>query len=227
MTAQPGGRRWAAILFDLDGTLADTASLILTCYRHTMRRHLGVERPDAEWICTMGTPLREQMQAFAASEAELEAMLRTYSQHQSELHDSCVSAFPGVEDVLQLLRSRGVPQGLVTSKRRAMTQRTLRSCGLESSFDVIVTPDDVEQPKPHPESVQLALARLGNPDPKDVLLVGDSVYDIRCGKAAGVATAAVLWGPLDADELIRAVPDYVLRNIDNLRSLVLPNLATS
>ena len=63
------GERWAAVLFDLDGTLADTVELILSSYRHTMRTHLGEAPPDERWLASMGTPLVTQLAGFAADEA--------------------------------------------------------------------------------------------------------------------------------------------------------------
>ena len=70
---------WAAVLFDLDGTLADTTELILRCYRHTMHVHLGHAPPDRRWTAGMGTPLREQLKEFARDAEEEARMADTYS----------------------------------------------------------------------------------------------------------------------------------------------------
>lgn len=86
---------WSAILFDLDGTVADTVDMILACYRHTMHAHLGEVPPDERWLSGMGTPLVTQLQAFARSQEEGEAMLETYQTYQRSIHDSMVAPFPG------------------------------------------------------------------------------------------------------------------------------------
>ena len=106
MTRSP--ERWSAVLFDLDGTLADTTELILTCYRHTMELHRGGRLPDDLWLSTMGKPLRVQMQAFASSPEEQASMVETYVRHQGGIHDRMVQPFPGVLELLgDLKRSVG------------------------------------------------------------------------------------------------------------------------
>jgi pyrophosphatase PpaX len=210
---------WAAILFDLDGTLADSVELILRCYRHTMRRHLGAERPDQEWIRGMGRPLRDQITAFARSPEEAAAMVETYVAHQRALHDELMRPYPGVVEALAALEARGVPMALVTSKRPELTRRALDRCGILRHFDVVITPDDVTRGKPDPEPVLLAMERLGVTRHDLTLFVGDSPHDIDAGRAAGVRTAAALWGPFTEEEVLRSAPDYLLRTIAELPEL--------
>lgn len=210
---------WAAILFDLDGTLADTVGLILDCYRHTMRTHLGVVPPDALWLATMGRPLRDQLCAFARSDLELEAMLDTYSRYQREIHDGRVRAYPGVGEAVKRLAGQGIALAVVTSKRREMARRTLARCELEEYFPVLISADDVRNGKPDPEPVAAALAALGAPDPGAALFVGDSPYDVAAGRGAGVVTAAALWGPFSRAELEAAGPDHLLERVDDLLEL--------
>ena len=206
----PSDTSWAAVLFDLDGTLANTVGLILACYRHTMKTHLGEARPDAEWIAGMGTPLRVQMQHFASSPEELEAMVRTYGALQRELHAQMVSAYAGVPEMLAALEAAGIPMGLVTSRLPTMTHLTLDTCGIARHFQVIVTPEDVTRAKPDPEPVLVALRRLGDPPPERVLFVGDSPHDIESGRAAGVCTAAALWGPFPRETVSAAGADFLV-----------------
>lgn len=203
---------WAAVLFDLDGTLADTIGLILSCYRHTMRTHLGEAPPDEQWIGGMGTPLRTQLAAFARSPDEIDAMVHTYVALQRQIHDEMVRAFPGVPELLAALEAAGVPMALVTSRRGEMTRRTLSHCGIARHFDVVITPDEVARAKPDPEPVLLALERLGSPPPERVLFVGDSPHDVQSGRAAGVRTVAALWGPFSRTTLEAEGPDYLIES---------------
>ncbi len=202
----------AAVLFDLDGTLADTIGLILSCYRHTMKTHLGAAPPDAEWIRGMGTPLRVQLAAFARSPDEVEAMVDTYVTLQRQIHDEMVRSYEGIPEVLAALEAARVPMALVTSRRIEMTRRTLLCCGFAHHFRVIVTPDEVTHPKPDPEPVLLALQELGSPPPERTLFVGDSPHDIEAGRAAGVRTAAALWGPFAPDAVLASHPDHALHS---------------
>lgn len=216
MTA-PALAGWDAVLFDLDGTLADTVELILRSYRHTMRAHLGAAPPDADWIATMGRPLAHQMRAFARDAAEAERMRATYVAHQQEPHDDLVTAYPGVREMVAELERHGTPIAVVTSKRRGLAGRTLARCGIEGAFAVTVGADDVARPKPDPEPVLAALAALGVTAPGRALLVGDSPWDVRAGRAAGTRTAAVLWGPFAREALAPERPDYVVeRTVDLL-----------
>lgn len=215
MTERP---TWNAVLFDLDGTLADTVEMILRCYRHTMRTHLGDPLPDERWLSTIGTPLRDQLRDFARSEDEARAMLDTYETHQRSIHDRHVRPFEGAVETVEELRRRDIPLAIVTSKRREMALRTLEACGLGPHFEVVVTASDVTAGKPDPEPVRKALEALDVTPDKSVLFVGDSPYDIRSGRSAGVRTAGALWGPYARSQLEDAGPDHLLESVTEVVS---------
>lgn len=212
-------RHWDAILFDLDGTLADTTGLIMRSFRHTILAHLGREGRDSEWLATMGMPLRVQMRDFGQSEEEADAMVATYVAFQHTVHDEMVDAFPGVLGVVESLKDRGTRVAVVTSKASKIAHRTLASCGLTGVFETVVTVDDVEKGKPDPEPVHLALDRLGLRRPDRVLFLGDSPYDAMAGKAAGVRTAAALWGPFPRRRLEEVDPHFYLEDPVELLNL--------
>jgi len=213
---RPGGT-WRGVLFDLDGTLADTIELILRSYRHTMQTHLGAAPPDERWLSTMGTPLRAQLSDFARDESEAEAMLETYTVFQRSIHDEMVRPFPGAVGVLGQLRARGARLAVVTSKRNVVARRTMEVCGLWDAIDVVVGADDVARGKPDPEPVHRALDALRLADRADeVLFVGDSPFDLRAGRSAGTRTAAVSWGAFARAALEAERPDYLLETLDEL-----------
>ena len=211
---------WRAVLFDLDGTLADTVPLILRCFRHTMLTHRGHELPDHMWIPTIGRPLRAVMAEFATDAAESERMLNTYVEFQRTVHDEMVGGFPGAAETITALRARGVKVGVVTSKGREMTDRTIGRCGLTDALDVLVTAHDVTHGKPDPEPVLLALARLGlEGKGEEVLFVGDSIFDLIAGRAAGVRTAAATWGTSTREQMEPEMPDYWIGGLSEVLSL--------
>lgn len=218
--AEPGvgpPESWTVVLFDLDGTLADTVPLILRSYRHTMETHLGEALPDERWLGTIGIPLREQLKAFARTPDEAAAMLDTYVSFQRTVHDRMVSPYEGTRQVMEELAERGVRMGVVTSKGREMATRTLHHCRLDELLEVVVTADDVTRGKPDPEPVRTALDRMeltGRED--EVLFVGDSPFDLRAGRAAGVRTAAALWGPFPRTALEPERPDWYLERLAEL-----------
>ena len=199
----------STFLFDLDGTLIDSIELILRSYRHTMRLHRGQEPSDDVWMQGLGTPLWVQFRQFTDDPAEIEAMVATYRAYNLAHHDEMVRPYDGVVEAVRALRDRGKTLGLVTSKMRSGAVRGLRVAGLEDAFQVIVGADEVTHPKPHPEPVLMALERLGAPA-TGAVFVGDSRHDVECGRAAGVKTAAVLWGPFDRAHLEDLAPDYWL-----------------
>lgn len=208
-----------AVLYDFDGTLADSTELIMRCYRHTMSTHLGECPPDEEWLSGFGTPLTDQIARFARTPEETEAMLETYRTHQDELFDAELRPFPGAEEVLAELSRRGVPMAIVTSRLRRATLRGLDVCGLSRHFQVIITPEDVAHAKPHPEPVLLALRHLGVPA-AEALFVGDSPHDVAAGRAASTRTAGVLWGPFPRAALDEAAPDFLLDRQDGVLRLL-------
>jgi pyrophosphatase PpaX len=208
-----------AVLYDFDGTLADSTELIMRCYRHTMTAHLGQCPPDAEWLAGFGTPLETQIARFARSGDEAAAMLATYRSYQDQIHDELLRPFPGAAETVAELERRGIALAIVTSKHRRSTLRGMGLCGITSHFGVIVTPEDVGNPKPHPDPVLVALERLGVA-PREALFVGDSPHDMASGRAAGTRTAAALWGPFPREALLAERPDVLLHRQEDVLDLV-------
>ena len=208
----------STFLFDLDGTLIDSIELILRSYRHTLKVHRDVEPPDDLWLAGLGTPLWVQFRHFTDDDNEIEAMVTTYREYNLAHHDALARPYAGVAEQVRALRQRGGTLGVVTSKLRSGALRGLTLLGLEDAFKVIVGADDVTHPKPHPEPVLAALKRL-DVRPDEAVFVGDSRHDIVCGKAAGVRTAAVLWGPFDRAHLEDLAPDYWLERPEDLSLL--------
>ena len=207
------------VLFDLDGTLIDSVRLILDSYHHTLATHGLPPHTDEEWLAGVGTPLTAQFAAWGHDPDTIQALIATYREYNLKHHDRMVTVYPGVVEVVRALKEDGVATGLVTSKNRAGAVRGLALVRLEALMDVLVCSDEVENPKPHPEPVEKAV-RLLDADPKATVYVGDSIHDMRSGRAAGVRTAAVLWGPFGRSHLEGAQPDYWLERPKDLLTLV-------
>jgi pyrophosphatase PpaX len=206
-------------LFDLDGTLIDSVRLILDSYHHTLAAHGLPARTDEEWLQGVGTPLRSQFADWQHDPERLEALIATYREYNLAHHDRMVTIYPGVLDAIREVKARGVKTGLVTSKNQQGALRGLRLVGLHGLIDVMVCADDVEHPKPHPEPVERAVRLLGA-DPGKAVYIGDSIHDMRSGRAAGVKTAAVLWGPFGREHLAHAEPDYWLDRPEHIPDLL-------
>jgi len=205
-------------LFDLDGTLLDSLELILDSYRHTLTVHRGAAPPDEVWIAGIGTPLRTQLAEFVDDAEELERFVDTFREFNFENHDAMIRPFPGVRAIVESLKADGKALGIVTSKARTGTAKGLRAGDLEGLFTAIVSPSDVEKHKPDPTPVLKALELLGA-DAESTVFIGDSPHDMAAGRAAGVRTAAALWGPFDRDSLVPHSPDYWLDAPEDILSI--------
>ena len=198
-----------AALFDLDGTLIDSIALIESSFRHALDAH-GLAQPARDdWLEWLGRPLIAQFRELCGDDARAERMVATYRVHNLAHHDAAVCAYDGALEAVRALSARGVRLGVVTSKRSDGARRGLARCGFDGLFETVVAVDDVVRGKPDPEPVELALARLGVAA-REAVFVGDSPHDLAAGRAAGVRTAAALWGPFPRARLEREEPDLWL-----------------
>jgi pyrophosphatase PpaX len=196
----------ATWLFDFDGTLVDSVELILDSLRHATRTVLGRVVPDDVLRARVGRPLRDHMRELDAERAD--DLVAVYREHNLARHDDLLRPYPGVAEMLAGLRGRRARVGVVTSKGRPAVEIGMRLVPL-GEFDAIVTYEDTNRHKPDPDPVLRGLALL-DADPRTTVYVGDSPYDIRAGRAAGVTTAAALWGAFPADVLRAERPDREL-----------------
>lgn len=216
-TAASRGRP-PTILFDLDGTLIDSIELILNSARHAFQK-LERECPsDEEWLTGVGIPLVTMFDRYARDEADRAALIAAYREYQMEHHDRLVRCYDEVVDTVVELRRRGHELGIVTSKSEYLALRALNQVGLSRHVDTIVGCDASTRHKPDPEPVRIALHRLGCA-PTEAIFVGDSIHDILAGNAAGVRSAAALWGPFGRPDLEPGNPSIWLERISDLLAL--------
>ncbi len=213
------GRRSAAILFDLDGTLLDSAELIVTAFQETCRSLLHRDVDRATILRDWARPIRERFHALAPDRDE--ALSREYLRRYLALHDRLARLFCGVPSLLRALAARRYAMAIVTSKRRATTQAAVSAFGLAEWCPVIVADEDTARHKPDPEPVCLAASRLGVAA-SDTLMVGDTPFDVDAGRDAGAATAGALWGAVDPEALRAARPDYIAARPEDLLVLCPP-----
>jgi pyrophosphatase PpaX len=208
-----------AILFDLDGTLIDSIELILNSAKHAFRDRNGHVPSDAEWLTGVGIPLANMFRRYASDDTEVDALIAKYREYQLANHDRLVRCYHRVVETVDMLRASGHPLGIVTSKTGWLAQRGLDNVGLGAHFDVIVGCDTCDLHKPDPGPVHFALERLRYAA-DEAAFVGDSIYDIQAGNAAGVVTIAALWGPFTRQDLAGSEPDHFLERISDLPRLI-------
>ena len=208
-----------AVLFDLDGTLVDSIELLVRSMEHAFGDR---ERrpPVAEWVAAIGTPLDAMLRRWAADDADVAHLRARYREYQFAHHDAMTTAYPGAVETVRALHAAGHPLGLVTAKLEVGARRALALIGVEACFTAVVGMDATAKHKPEPEPVWHALSLLGDVPPSRALFVGDSTHDMRAGRAAGVRTAAALWGPSAREQLAPTAPDHWLTDYAELRALV-------
>ncbi|OLF38729.1 phosphoglycolate phosphatase [Psychrobacter sp. C 20.9] len=222
-----------AVLFDLDGTLIDTAADFV--------RIIGKMSLENNWQAPPETEIREQVSAGASAMVQL--MLRHNDQlevGEDELlnfrqqflddyeADICVDSclFDSLDAVLADLESKGVPWGIVTNKPRYLAEKLLNKMQLDERCAALVCPDDVSRSKPDPEPMYMALEKLGIPRGAagSVLYVGDHIRDIEAGNAAGMPTILAAYGyipPEDQKTLKKWGADYIVETPEQLNKLLL------
>ncbi|MGH7469887.1 MAG: HAD family hydrolase [Longimicrobiales bacterium] len=204
-------RRIEAVLFDLDGTLIATRRLYLEAYRRTVAPHVGRLLSDDE-LLAFDARSERLLITDCVGAAQLTTFHSRFHDHYEQLHDTHFEGvFPGVLELLELIRARGLKTGIVTGKSRGAWRITAARVQL-GDFGVIVVEDDVSAPKPDAHGLQLALSAL-QVEPQRALYVGDSTVDVKAAVAAGVIPVAALWSR-DQDRR-----DQLLRSISGLPAM--------
>jgi pyrophosphatase PpaX len=210
--------RYPVVLFDLDGTVIDSGAIILASMRHAAREVLGLEPPEEELMAAVGGPgLEAQMRALAPD--RVDELVSVYRAHNEPLHEQLV-ACEGIADVLVALKDEGRRLGIVTAKRRVTVELAFAHVPLAHLFETIVGGDETDRHKPDPAPLLLAAERL-QADVDACAYVGDSPFDIRAARAAGMHAVAVTWGGIHTREwLEREGPDAIVDTPDELHQVL-------
>lgn len=190
-----GGREIASnghkrgLVFDFDGTLVDSYPLIEEAFAHVMREHRLDETARELFRQSRGLPLPEQMKLVAPD--IWEQLVASYRSFDARLGHAQV--FRGIPTLVRKLQQAGIPMGVVSCKRRALVEAELEACRLRTYFDVVIGFEDVTPPKPAPDPLLAAIARMGLSRGAS-MYVGDSMVDLKTGRAARVRTVLAAWG---------------------------------
>ena len=210
------------IILDFDGTLADTQPLILDSMQSTIRELHLPARSDAECRAMIGLPLKECfMRLLPIDDATGDRCAEVYRRLFDEKnHAGVVTLFPHVMETLRKLHDRGLLLAICSSRGRPTLEDFVRTFRLEPYVSMVVSANDVQHGKPHPEPVQLILGRLAVAA-ADTLVVGDASYDIMMGRAAGCRTCGVTYGNQSASELHAAGADVLVDDFADLLTVTI------
>jgi phosphoglycolate phosphatase len=183
-----------AILFDLDGTLVDSATDITNAFNYAIKRCGAAPVSREEIEAMLGEGLSRIMKKFEALKdmgMDVTDVRKHFREHYLANIAVYSRPYPGVEDTLERLKD--FRKAVVSNKLEVFTQKTLRQLHLLSHFDLVLGGDSGPERKPSPQSIISALSKLGVPADQ-ALMVGDTMYDIEAARGAGVKTVAVTYG---------------------------------
>ena len=207
----------SAVLFDWDGTLAD--SFATTRYASlSVFRHFGIRMDEARYQATYRPDWHETYRQLGIPEARWDEAGTVWSAKYRERRHA-VRLFPDALGTLDALSERELRLGVVTSADRQRFLQDLDRLGLADRFDALVAFEDVRHKKPHPEGLLRALSRLGV-EPRNALYVGDRPEDVTMGRSAGTLTAAVVSNFSNEAMLRSAAPDVLLPAIGDLPGIL-------
>lgn len=208
------------ILFDLDGTVLNTNHLIIESFQHTYKMITGVERSIDYIVKSFGEPLAVTMKR--EFDIPVEEAIKIYRDFHYDQFENLIDIFAGIEEEVKNLYEKGYKLGIVTSRLKNTTIRGLKKYNLDQYFHCIVTADDSKKHKPDPEPILIALEMLES-RPENVIMIGDSIFDIQCAKNAGVRSAVVTWSALPKESYLSENPDYIIEKTEDI-TMILENI---
>ena len=209
------------VILDFDGTLADTQPLIVSSIHRTLAELHLPPRTDAECRSIIGLPMKECFTTLlpiddATAERCAEVYRRVFDEDN---HPGVVTLFPHVLETLTALHDRGLQLAICSSRGRPTLESFVRDFHLEDLVSMVVSANDVQHHKPHPEPVKVILNQLNIPA-AEALVVGDASYDILMGRNAGCRTCGVTYGNQSADDLFAAGADILVSDFAALLEVV-------
>ncbi|MFZ5862217.1 MAG: HAD family hydrolase [Nitrospirota bacterium] len=206
------------LLFDLDGTLADTKEDLATAVNLTLRDYGVPEHPRERIYEFVGDGVRPLLaRAFESRGAQVfDEALGVFRRHYLEHLLDATRLYPGVEAVLT--HFAGKKKGVVTNKPIEYTIKLIEGLGARARFDVIVGGNSTPHLKPHPAMIERALGTVGI-KPERAVMIGDNVNDIHAARAAGVHSVAVGYGLGNPAVLKAAGPDFFCERLEEVIDL--------
>lgn len=209
-----------ALIFDLDGTIADTLPLCIAAFKKSIEPLLGKELNDDEIIATFGPSEEGTIRQLIPLQEE--QGVKDYLYHYESLHGKCPVVFPGIQELLKFLQDKGLKLAMVTGKGIHSTMLSLKKFDIVPYFEVLETGSPEGPNKVN--GIRKVLERL-NVNVKESLYVGDAPSDIRYCKEIGIPIAAAAWaGTTNANELIPLQPDHIFYTVKEFKEWIVKTL---
>lgn len=187
--------KYKVLLFDLDGTLCDTDEMLIQSFLALYKKYRPAKiRTREELIYFSGPPIKKTL-VDEFPDYSFEEIYKAFQETSRELYLPYVKAFENEIETLKKLKEAGYLLGVVTNKGAPLTKYSLEVAHIDGLFDVVISADDVNAPKPSPLGINKALERLAIADKGKVLYIGDNDIDYETACNAGTDAMLVTWGP--------------------------------
>lgn len=206
------------IIFDFDGTLADTSEGIVKTVQTTLDTMGLPQQPAAQIKATIGLPLSETIRLGGrVPEERVEEGVSIYREKFFSVATGHIKLFPGVRETLLEMHDSGIRLAIATSRGSNSLGVILKAYGIDGIFDEMATSSDNYEPKPSPEMVLKLMERLGA-GKDETLVVGDTTFDLLMGKGAGCRTCGVSYGNHDRATLASVSPDFIVDSFPEIKN---------
>lgn len=214
-------KNFDGIIFDIDGTLAATHDLIFESFNYVVSKYFN-KRLTTEEIVALFGPTEDVILKEWMKDNYDKARKDYYDFYESQ-HEEMAEIFPGLKEIIQLIKDEKIPLGIFTGKGRDTSIITLKAIKLFDHFDLIITGDDVKEHKPSPEGIIKFLNQF-NLIPEKVLMVGDTNTDVIAARSAGVKCALVLWDEFSRSKYSNSNADYIFYTVEDFKQFIIKNI---
>lgn len=200
-----------AVIFDLDGTLANTLPLCIEAFRRSVEPLAGRSISDEEIIATFGPS--EEGTIMMLVPDHYDKGIAGYLHHYETMHHLCSNAFEGIPELLAALQAKQVRMAMVTGKGKHSTAISLQQFGLADYFELIETGSPAGPRKA--EGIQMVLEAWPGIEKEEVIYVGDAPSDISASRQAGIAVIAAAWAETaEPEKLVPLQPDGMFYSVE-------------
>ncbi|MCH8032331.1 MAG: HAD family hydrolase [Bacteroidetes bacterium] len=211
--------KFEGVIFDIDGTLTSTNELIFKSFNHIAKKYLDRSFTEKEIIALFGPTEDAILKELCGK--NFEAARKDYYEFYKS-HHHIANLYPGIKELLDYLKTKGVLLAVFTGKGRQASLITLEELSIINYFDIIVTGDDVANHKPSSEGI-MKFVNEYNLKKDEILMIGDSVADVRASKEAGIRIASALWDSYAAEKVKYLGSDYYFNTVDELKEFLVTN----
>ena len=208
--------KFEGLIFDIDGTLTSTNELIFKSFNHIAKKYLNRTFTDNEIIALFGPTEDVILKEWCGN--KFEGAKKDYYKYYKS-HHNIAKLYPGIKELLDYLKSRRILLSIFTGKGRKASLITLEELSIINYFDLIVTGDDVVNHKPSSEGIMKFVDGY-DLNKEEVLMIGDSVSDVKASKEAGIKIASALWDSYAAEKVKNLGSDYYFNTVDELREFL-------